>query len=88
MSILAEAFEAENALQTLEKFASLNGPAFYRLPANSETLTLVKPATYPATIKTPDGPVTVFDPGFLTGRWQCDAFIFPKISPPEAKNLR
>jgi len=70
MSILAEVFEAENALNTLEKFTSLNGPAFYKLPANSETLTLIKKnAAYPAFIETPDGPVTVFDPGFKLN-WQ------------------
>ncbi|MGB7243871.1 MAG: dihydroorotase [Sulfitobacter sp.] len=65
ISILAQVFEDENALDTLEKFASLNGPAFYGLPTNSDTITLTKTgATYPSHIDTPDGPVTVFDPGF------------------------
>ncbi|WP_323769123.1 dihydroorotase [Antarctobacter sp.] len=64
MSILAEVFEQENALDQLESFASLNGPAFYRLPPNDETITLTKgaPVDYPAKIDTGDGPVTVFDP--------------------------
>ncbi|NOX73163.1 MAG: dihydroorotase, partial [Alphaproteobacteria bacterium] len=50
----------------LEAFTSLNGPAFYGLPANETTLTLTKstPQEFPAKIDTPDGPVTLFDPGF------------------------
>lgn len=63
MSILAEVFEQEGALDKLEAFASLNGPAFYGLPANEDTLTLVREdATFPPHIDTPEGPVTVFDP--------------------------
>ncbi len=66
MSCLAEVFEAAGALKKLEHFASLNGPAYYRLPPNEETVTLVKgaPLDYPEIIETGDGPVTVFDPGF------------------------
>ncbi|MEM9551724.1 MAG: dihydroorotase [Pseudomonadota bacterium] len=66
MSILAEVFDREDALDHLEGFASRNGPAFYRLPVNSDTITLTKgdPVSYPAKIDTQDGPVTVFDPGF------------------------
>lgn len=33
-------FEEENALEHFEAFASLNGPAFYGLPANDEMVTL------------------------------------------------
>jgi dihydroorotase len=63
MSILAEVFEQDGALDKLEGFASLNGPAFYGLPANTQTMTLTRtPATYPDHIDTPEGPVTVFDP--------------------------
>lgn len=66
MSILAHVFEEEQALERLEGFASLNGPAFYRLPVNETRLTLTKtPATFPSHIETEDGPVTVFDPGFV-----------------------
>lgn len=36
----AAVFEEEGALDRLEAFASLNGPAFYRLPANTDTVTL------------------------------------------------
>ena len=67
LSCLAHVFEEENALDKLEAFTSLNGPAFYRLPPNDETITMVKgdePVHYPEKIETGDGPVTVFDPGF------------------------
>ncbi|QEE46271.1 dihydroorotase [Rhizobium sp. WL3] len=67
MSCLAHVFEEENALDKLEAFASLNGPAWYGLPANEETITLVKrdaPVEFPAKIFTGAGPVTVFDPRF------------------------
>lgn len=66
MSCLAEVFDAAGRIRKIEDFASLNGPSFYGLPPNEDTITLVKgdPVTYPARIATPDGPVTVFDPGF------------------------
>ena len=67
MSCLAHVFENAGALDKLEAFASLNGPAWYGLPVNEETITLVKrdaPVTYPAKIETGAGPVTVFDPMF------------------------
>ncbi len=65
MSILAQVFEQDAALDRLEAFASLNGPAFYGLPVNDTTLTLTRTApAYPAHIDTEDGPVTVFDPGW------------------------
>ena len=65
LPIIAEVFEQEGALDRLEAFASLNGAAFYGLPANTGTMTLEKgaPAAYPQKIETDDGPVTVFDPG-------------------------
>ena len=64
LSVLAEVFEEDGALDRLEAFASLNGPAFYGLPPSEETVTLTKgaPVDYPARIETGDGPVTVFDP--------------------------
>lgn len=63
MSILAEVFELDGALDRLEGFTSLNGPAYYGLPVNDATLTLVRETPdYPTHIDTPDGPVTVFDP--------------------------
>lgn len=64
MSVLAEVFEQDGALDQLEAFASRNGPAFYGLPVNAQTITLTKgaPVDYPTEIATQDGPVTVFDP--------------------------
>jgi dihydroorotase len=66
LSILAEVFERENALGRLEAFTSLNGPGFYGLPVNQQTITLAKgdAVVYPDRIETADGDVTVFDPGF------------------------
>ncbi len=64
LSILAEVFEQDGALDRLEAFTSFNGPKFYGLPANEGTITLTKgePVTYPDHIDTGDGVVTVFDP--------------------------
>ncbi|MBL9055447.1 MAG: dihydroorotase [Rhodobacteraceae bacterium] len=67
LPLLAHVFEEEGALDRLEAFASLNGPAFYRLPANETHLRLVKheqPQSFPEKIFTEAGPVTVFNPGF------------------------
>jgi dihydroorotase len=67
MSCLAHVFEEEGALDKLERFASLNGPAFYGLAPNTAEMVLEKdsaPVTYPDKIETGDGPVTVFNPGF------------------------
>ena len=55
------------ALARLEAFASLHGPAFYRLPPNEVKITLersAKPVEAPAAVETGDGPVVVFDPGW------------------------
>ena len=40
MELYATAFDSVGKLDRLEAFASLNGPAFYGLPVNQETLTL------------------------------------------------
>lgn len=66
MSLVAEVFDRASALDKLEGFTSVNGPKFYRLPVNDQTITLQKgePVSYPDKIETRDGPVTVFDPGF------------------------
>ncbi len=69
MSILAELFEREDALHRLEAFTSLNGCAFYGLPANDRTLTLTRTAPdHPAHIDTPEGRLTLFDPA-MTLNW-------------------
>lgn len=44
IELYAEAFEAAGALDKLEGFASLAGPAFYGMPPNAERITLVKDA--------------------------------------------
>ncbi|QDL90921.1 dihydroorotase [Paroceanicella profunda] len=67
MSCLAHVFEEDGALDRLEAFASLNGPAFYGLAPNEARITLRRGATpvaFPPRIETGAGPVTVFDPGF------------------------
>ena len=75
MPLLAHVFEQEGALDRLEAFASLNGPAFYRLAPNDTRITLTRqpdPVTFPARIDTQDGPVTVFDPGFKVN-WKVES---------------
>lgn len=42
IELYAEVFDQANALEKLEAFASLNGPAFYELPQNTDTITLVR----------------------------------------------
>ncbi len=42
MELYAEAFESANALDRLEAFASFYGADFYRLPRNTEQITLTK----------------------------------------------
>ncbi|MEM6758358.1 MAG: dihydroorotase [Pseudomonadota bacterium] len=65
LPILAHVFEEEGALDHLNAFTSQNGPGFYGLPENPDTITLTKtPPDIPDQIATEDGPVTVFDPGF------------------------
>ncbi|HLP70933.1 MAG TPA: dihydroorotase [Rhizobium sp.] len=67
MSCLAHVFEEEGALDKLEAFVSLNGPAWYGLQPNETRITLVKretPVEFPKKIETGAGSVTVFDPMF------------------------
>jgi len=42
IELYAQLFDQHQALEKLERFASLNGPAFYGLPTNPEKITLVK----------------------------------------------
>jgi len=64
LACLAQVFDDAGALDRLEAFTSLNGPAFYGLAPNGDRVTLVKegPQTLPTHVDTGDGPVTVFDP--------------------------
>jgi dihydroorotase len=67
LACLAQVFEDMGALDRLEGFASLHGPAFYRLAPNEERITLERtetPLARPERIETGAGPVVVFDPGF------------------------
>lgn len=51
IELYAEVFEQADALDKLEAFASFNGPDFYNLPRNSDTITLEKSSwTTPATL--------------------------------------
>jgi len=65
LSVLATVFEAQNALDKLEAFTSVNGPAFYGLPTNTQTITLRREThavSFPETITCGDETITVFDP--------------------------
>ncbi|MEM1361866.1 MAG: dihydroorotase [Pseudomonadota bacterium] len=66
LSCVAEVFDREDALDKLEAFTSLNGARFYRLDPNPDQITLKKgkPVAYPPKIKSKNGPITLFDPGF------------------------
>jgi dihydroorotase len=56
MQVYAQVFAEEDALDRLEAFASLNGPAFYGLPPNEERITLhAKPLAAPERIDVPGG---------------------------------
>ena len=75
LGCLAHVFEEEGALDRLEAFVSLNGPAFYRLPANERRVTLrryVEPQNFPEKIDTGEGPITLFDPMFPI-HWNLEA---------------
>ena len=63
---LAQVFEEEGALDRLETFTSLNGPAFYRRTPNAGRIRLERsetPVESAAQVATGAGPVVVFDPG-------------------------
>jgi dihydroorotase len=57
-------FDEEGALDRFEAFASLNGPAFYGLPANEEKVTLVRgDCAVPAVIEAATGRLVPFHAG-------------------------
>lgn len=65
LAITAQVFEQEQALDQFEHFVSLNGPAFYGLPANTERLVLerrTEPQAIPANLKLSTTEVQAFDP--------------------------
>jgi dihydroorotase len=64
MELYAEAFERAGALDKLEAFASLNGPAFYGLDPNPDTVTLERSAwTLPLTLPLAEGSVVPLGAG-------------------------
>lgn len=72
IELYAEVFEQEGALDKLEVFASINGPAFYNLPVNTDTITLTKTQwNVPATMSFGNEEVVPIRAG-ETMNWQVD----------------
>ena len=56
LELYAQAFDQEGRLDSLNDFAAVNGPGFYGLPTNNETITLIKkPWQVPADLAYFDG---------------------------------
>ncbi|WP_299818671.1 dihydroorotase [uncultured Jannaschia sp.] len=74
LPLYAQVFEEEDALDRMEAFAALNGPAHYGLAPNEDTVTLVRgePAAWPERIAGHGHQVTLFDPGWPL-RWRVEA---------------
>lgn len=73
MEVYAEVFEEEGALDKLEAFASLNGPAFYGLPPNEARVTLRRvPLHVPDSVPADGSTVVPFRAG-ETLRWHLEA---------------
>jgi dihydroorotase len=67
----ARVFEEEGALDRLEAFASLNGPAFYRLPPNEDRIRLVREAgDWPETLPVGDGTAVRVYAGRTAPAWR------------------
>ena len=65
LAVVAQVFENANALDKLEGFVSLHGPAFYGLPVNSQRMNLLRHETaqaVPDKLVLSNAEVTVFDP--------------------------
>ena len=73
LEVYAHVFDEEAALERLESFASLNGPAFYGLPPNDDTVTLIR-AECPtdALLRVGEDEILPFDTGTPTG-WTIQA---------------
>ncbi|WP_154224139.1 dihydroorotase [Marinicella rhabdoformis] len=64
IEVYTQVFEEDGALDQLEKFASLNGPAFYDLPVNQKQISLVKESQQvPATIGEGDLTISPYQAG-------------------------
>lgn len=73
LECLATVFDEAQALDRLEAFTSLNGPAWYGLPPNSQTITLEKrddALALPEPVIVGDDVVVPFDPGRPI-HWHC-----------------
>lgn len=70
MELYAQAFEEAGALDKLEAFASFNGPDFYRLPRNQDSVTLKRQEwTVPAELAVAESTVVPLDAG-QSLRWK------------------
>lgn len=70
LALYAEIFEELGVLDKLEAFASFNGPDFYGLPRNQDTVTLVKePWQMPETLPLADGDIVPLRAGEQL-KWQ------------------
>ena len=70
LELYAKAFDQAGKLDQLEGFASVHGPAFYGLPQNADTITLVRQAwTVPAELSVADTTVVPLDSGAVL-EWQ------------------
>jgi dihydroorotase len=70
LELYAEVFADEDALDRLEAFAALNGPAFYRLPPNAARITLRRePWRVPEQIGGGDTAIVPFHAGEIA-RWR------------------
>jgi dihydroorotase len=64
LELYTQVFDEENALDRLEAFAALNGPAFYRLPASDARITLTRsPLEIPPVIGAGDTALVPFRAG-------------------------
>lgn len=64
MELYAQAFEAAGALDQLEAFASFNGPDFYRLPRNTDKVSLQRQSwTIPDELRLGDASLVPLDAG-------------------------
>ncbi|NRA42794.1 MAG: dihydroorotase [Pseudomonadales bacterium] len=73
IELYAQVFDEANALDKLEAFAAFNGPDFYGMPRNTETITLMKKAwQLPAQLDYLDGTITPLLAGEQI-QWQIQA---------------
>lgn len=67
LSILAQIFEMNSALNNLENFVSLNGANHYKLPVNTKKIKLIKknnPINFKKSINVGKECIIIFDPNF------------------------